>query len=633
MAAYTIKEINLGQPSYETGHVVYSDAVHIPTGKKVIYKQNKHGIAMFSHLEESFTKLAQLFLFSDLTSPQDLVVGEDNNVLGLVVEHFCYSIEKKEGLEKSFYTLNNPLEHCETSEFRASTASEIPIYFLNKLPQGFFAKLSQDSNIKVDHDSLASILATSYTLEEDDLHKGNFGFYLVEKNSEKHAVFFKIDHDLMFVDSLMGFHTRRPFHLFRGPAAFDIHGDDLLSFPNLRYSANSYWPTKFGYLAHPFDNKEFHSYAEVAAFADLAASPNFVKAKWKSFYKHILIPTALIEERLKGSVDMNKPIDRAHVAVISQAMSARLAHLRAVLFSIKDFRDEVMNIDDESFLREVGLLDENAPAQIEHYRDLCTQCFDEGDTPLHTAIKLGEYRYVESIRMFGQFINVKNAAGKTPLDVALELDGPAPTNISKDMKNIMKHLLGHGARKTKAFTAAHSEGEIEGYVFPNPYFARIALNPPYHDESGEDFKNILRDIGEDHTLCLKYKKNRAIECITQWIKVKKNEPGFQLELEQLKSDINNQSSEEEAAGLKYIRQLRSKLWVIRQLRGLYGATTTQSVINDTVNQALEALKPHEPGCFSFFYRKKEAMEPEPSADLSPDLSSEPDPGLGWGLNV
>ena len=227
-AFYNIKDIILGLPSH-SGHEAYLSALHRLDNQKIIYKKNKYGIASFSRLEVSFSQLAKLFLSPDLTPSQRLVVDDENQVVGVAVQHLCYAVENKEGLEHAFYTLNNPHSNCKTTKHRISDLAKIPIYFLDKLPQGFYAQLlkaEKAGQLTIDYDSLASILATSYTMEEDDLHKGNFGFYLVEKEGKPQVEFFKIDHDLMFVDSIMGFHTRRPFHLFHGPSAFDIFGED-----------------------------------------------------------------------------------------------------------------------------------------------------------------------------------------------------------------------------------------------------------------------------------------------------------------------------------------------------------------------------------------------------------------------
>ncbi|CAM4472219.1 MAG: hypothetical protein LEGION0403_FIIPPAGN_01428 [Legionella sp.] len=628
-AFYNIKDISLGLPSH-SGHEAYLGAQYKVDNQKIVYKKNKYGIASFSRLEESFSQLAKLFLSPDLTPSQRLVVDDENQVVGVAVQHLCYAVENKEGLEHAFYTLNNPSSNCKTTKHRISDLAKIPIYFLDKLPQGFYAQLlkaEKAQQLTIDYDSLASILATSYTMEEDDLHKGNFGFYLVEKAGKPQVVFFKIDHDLMFVDSIMGFHTRRPFHLFHGPSAFDIFAEDLLSFPNLKRSANSYWPTKFGYVANPFDNKEYHNYAEIAAFSRLATNPAFIRSKWKTFFKHCSIPRTLIETTLKECANIQDPEDRAHIALLTQVMVTRLAHLRAVLFSIKEFREFVVSMSDEEneeLLREIIPTNDALEPQIKQtlarFHTLCAENgFSEGDTPLHTAIKLGEYRYEESIRMFGQFINVKNKEGKTPLDVALaQVRGFAPdadNDVGVDMRFVMKHLLENGAQKTAAFKPDPLVREIKTYVFANPFKGRIIATFSY-----ADLQQTLRDIGEAHQFCLKYKKNMAIDCIRQWIDVRKSHPDFQQELAQLKQDVNGQSSEAEAAPLKYIRQLRSQLWIVRQLRGLYGLTSTQMEINQIINQAKHELNPQGTSHFSFFSGCKRGVAPQRDATTLPSAS-------------
>ncbi|MGC1181790.1 Dot/Icm T4SS effector AnkK/LegA5 [Legionella sp.] len=605
---YKIKDITLGAPSF-SGHEAYCGAIYNPNGKNIVYKKNKLGIPSLSRLELSFSQLAKLFLTPDLTPHQHLVIDEKQNVVGMAVLHLCYVIENKEGLEKSFYNLGTSFKYCNTRAQKVTKPEEIPIYFLDKLPQGYCAKLmnaEKKNQLTIDYESLASILTTSYTMEEDDLHKGNFGFYIVEKNRKPHVVFFKIDHDLMFVDSIMGFHIRRPFHLFHGPSAFDITVEDLLSFPNLKHSANSYWPTKFGYLANPIDNKEYHSWAENKAFANLATNSEFKKVKWKTFYKHILIPTELIERTLRDCADFQNPIDRAHIALLTHAMVARVAALRAVLFSIKEFREFVVGLDErenESLLAEIFPaqhdLQEKVTTSLTHFKELCTNVFEEGDTPLHTAIKLGEYRYEETVRMFAHSINTRNSVGKTPLDLAVEqIDSTeigVKSDIRKNMQCITRHLLEKGAFKTDSFKEADIDTKIQSYQFTNPYISRIT--PEY---SYTEFKNILRNIGEDHQFCLKYKKNLAIECIRRWIEIRKNHLDFQQELSQLRKDVNGNSPEIECAGLKFIRQLRSRLWIIRQLRGLYGQTSTQREINKIIDQTMQSYKTIECNSFTFF---------------------------------
>ncbi|CAM2915856.1 substrate of the Dot/Icm secretion system [Legionella steigerwaltii] len=631
------KDIKKGPATQASAHVAYLDAIYTPPDKinppyKIIYKKNKHGRAELSRLEVMFGQLARLFLLSDLTPSNHLVVNKDNHVCGLAVQHLCYVIANREGLTHDFYALKKTDEGYDYAAKTANDPTQIPIYFLNKLPQGFFARLVAEEEarrLSIDYESLASIFATSYTLEEDDLHKGNYGFYLVEREGKPHAVFFKIDHDLMFVDSIMGFQTRRPFHLFHGPHAFDITADDLQSLMCLSTSSNNYWPTKFGYVSNPFDNKEYHSYAEINAFSQLSDNPKFNRAKWKSFFKHILMPKELIQKTLWECADMKKASERAEVALMTHATLARLTRLRAALFSIQEFRDYVAQLDEQQtrdLVKEIipscwatETLRHQVRESIVRYQDLSKQDdeFDPEDTPLHSAIRLGEYRYEETLSMFGKFINVPNKAGKTPLDIALERV-QAGLADEKEVQNnsmlIAHHLFTNGAQYAGEYQDEFLS-TIKSYTFKNPYLDGIKANMSY-----EAFKNILRDIGEDHRFGLKFKKDLALQCIEHFIEVNEGRPGFKDKLQQLKDDINGDSSEEEAAGVKYIRQLRSRLWIIRQIRGLYGWTSTQWEINTLINQAMKQNKVTEPNSFSFF-SSEEKMDDSFSPKVGPGAIS------------
>lgn len=616
---YNIKDIYLGVPSF-SGHEVYLDAVYFPFGSpekgfRGIYKKNKYGCSNLSRMEVAFSQLAKLFLDNGLTSFQKLVVDDANKIKGSIVQHLDYVIENKEGLKQPFYSLKNPKTGCACTEKQVNTSDEIPFYFLDKLPQGFINKLlaaEKNGDLTIDYASLASILASSYTLEEDDLHKGNFGFYLVKKKGKPRVVFFKIDHDLMFVDSIMSFSTRRLFHLFDGSAAFDITANDLLNFPNLKHSANGYWPTKTSYFYNPWDNKDYRTYAEIQAFANLAHVDEFNKAKWRAFYKHILIPQSLIETTLKTAFDKNNPSDRAHIALVTQAMIARQARLKAMLFSIKEFRDFVCSQskrDRDSLHAEIinNCQEKNKKSLKKEMRQLLdynlktcqsSDFFEDGDTPLHIAIKLGDYRYDETISMYGQFINTENSSGKTPLDLALQMAGQSeihPVDIRKDLRFTMKHLLANGANKTKQFEQFNKVENIESYKFQTPYLNRAIKAKTY-----SELKEVLRDVGEDHSYCLKFQKMVAVRCISKFIQANKNNPGLGKILIKLKKEVDGKGTKSENAGLMYIRQLRSKLWIVRQIRGLYGWSTTQGEIDSLIDKELARLNVKDLKRNSFF---------------------------------
>lgn len=612
---YYLADLKLGEPT-QKGHEVYLDAVYVPPDQKenpsnVIFKKNKYGKQKFSRMEVGFSHLAHLFLAKGTTAHQNLVINESQKVVGLVTEHINNVIGKNEGLNSTFYTFDNPNENCNVSACYVSRDQEIPYYFFDKLPQGFFAKLldaEKSNRLTIDYVSLASILSSSYTLEEDDLHKGNFGFYLVEKKGKPQAVFFKIDHDLMYTASIMSFKAIRLSQWIHGNHAFDITAEDLLNFPILKNSTNFYWPTKFNYSSSS-DNKKYNSFIEVEAFGQLSNVEAFKKSKWMAFYKHILIPQKFIELTLKKSFDEHNECERAEIALIAEATIARQARLKAVLFSLKEFREFIVALTTEEQSALIRETSESFP-QVDISTELkqmmsslkkkcrLPQGFVEGDTPLHTAIKLGNYRYEESIETFGQFINCRNKAGKTPLDCAAELL-PNHSVLVKDIRAdscfIMQHLLQNGAEHSKQSYQFSQKNRIDSYKFKIPYLNQVGEAKNY-----QQLKDILRDIGEDHSYCLKFKKNVAIKCITQFISLNQKNPELGDILIRLRKDMNGENSKSDCAGLKYIRQLRSRLWIIRLLRGLYGTTSSLMEINRILDNALDQIKTRSLNSHSFF---------------------------------
>ena len=622
MTFLNIDDIHLGNP-VRAAHNIYLDAYYrLKEGKKrsIVFKTNKYQDSEYSRLEAAFSQLAYLLIGKNFTAQQTLVTDQKGTVLGLASEHIYYVIARKEGLNNSFYSLNNPELNCECTAKQLSSAKEIPVYFLNQVPHGFFAQLmtaEKEGSLSIDHASLAKVLTTSYTLEEDDLHKGNFGFYLVEKEGKPKVVFFKIDHDLMFANAIMSFYSIRPQHFFYNEHAFDINAEDLINFPKVNHSANTYWPTKLSSIPNPWSEKEYHNEEEVNAFANLAEIPAFKRAKWLSFYKHILITSELHEEALEQCFDKNTAADRARIALIAQAMNARQASLRAMLFSLEEFRDFLKSLSDDEKQNLVNDVIETAThankaavtdrlnQSLSVYDQLCSSRFEKGDTPLHAAIKLGDFRYEETLVAYSHFINIKNNAGKTPLDCALEMLSEqrvsSTKDVRKDLRLTMKYLLKNGAVESPEFNNFNSMEHLENYQFQTAYINRAVVCSDF-----ADLKNLLRDIGEDHSYCLKFKKKIAVECIKQFIDSHKNVPGLDLLLTQLKKEISDEIPE-----FKYIRQLRSSLWIIRQIRGLYGWTSTQSEINSLINQASTWLKCNHSS--SFFNNKH-----QPSAAAKAD---------------
>lgn len=623
MAPINIDHIRLGEP-VQSGHTVYPQAVYGFNQSKPVHmvvKKNKYNNPQFSRLEVGFSQLARLFLAKGLTAKQQLVADKSNAIWGVASTHMHHVIAEHEGLPRFFYELND-LSSTDCSPLKTSKSEDIPLYFFDQLPHGFFAQLlqaEQAGKLKINYSSLASILTSSYTLEEDDLHKGNFGFYLTEKEGKPEAVFIKIDHDLMLTEEVMSFHSMRLQQIFLDEHAFDVTAEDLLHFPDVRCSANTYWPTKNNPFLTPWSSKSYRDRNETDAFASLNKIPAFNKAKWLSFYKHILIPTELTELVLSESLDKDKAKERARVALMSQAMSARQSQLRTMLCSLPEFRNCVNALskhEEHSLIND--LVHSCPPKDKERMTQQVTQAlthlkqmihnkeFEEGDTPLHVAIKLGDFRCEETMSRFGHYVNTKNKAGKTPLDVALERvyqSEAHPGDLRCDLRLTMKYLLQHGAVKTEAFNRFNRNERIESYSFQSAYITKVQQARSYLT-----LKTVLRDIGENHHYCLKFKKKLAVQCIKEFISNNRHNLDLSAYLKLLKKEMNNEIPE-----FQYIRQLRSHLWIVRQIRGLYGWTTTQGEINELVKKSTNELNASPQHKF-FNHRSK----PSSAEDQNPD---------------
>ncbi|CDZ77008.1 hypothetical protein BN59_01287 [Legionella massiliensis] len=659
---YDSDRITLGDPSY-SGHTVYKKAKYRrPSGlfKKIIYKQNKHADLNFSRFEVGFSAMAGRFLLPDLTPKQALVRNRAGQIIGVASEHYCYAAHRREGLAE-FYSINmdgeqksdsdSKLPSAEPSksqnnqahflgQFPVSSAKpkapeDIPVYFLDQFPAGFFSTLwrsYKDGEIDFDMASLASVLTSSYTLEEDDLHKGNFGFYLVKKQGRMVVVFFKIDNDLMLADSVMSCYGSRITSWSHGDHAFDITVQDLLSFPKLIDSQNHYWPTSKRYLANPIDAKVYSGTDDINAFAELARSRSFRHAKWREFYKHTLIPPEIIKQSLMKAFDTNDAKDRAQLAVIQQAVVARQAKLRAVLFSIPAFRSFVRNLptaEFESIQREIlrGVDDENQAlsetilADMKRHYYLCSRNgFADGDTPLHVAIRLKDYRHHETWQAFRQFAEVPNENGEKPLDVAVALAERSRQHNFPDLRQdpffTIKSLLRAGAEKTDSYRALPRpmKESIANYRFGTDYLSRAK-----EISTGKELIDLMRDVGEDYRLSLKMRKELSVSCLKQFIRFQQKHRACEEILQTMKVALNGNDEQEPAPELQFIRQLRSRLWIVRQIRGLLGGTGTQVALNDLID---EELSRYQPSCFSLFtfFSCTKEEKTEPASDLGQELA-------------
>ena len=196
-ALNNIQGITKKSGSKKTGHVVHSAYYQTKAGTMlpIFYKENKHGKAQASLNEVAISELARLFMRPHSTPPYHLVTGDDGGITGVACHNICLSIAQRVDLKNTqFMTVK---AKGKAYAYHQSTkvitdAEKIPYKFLNELPQGYFAHLMQDrkaGKLDIDMDSLANILVGKYTLEEDDLHKQNIGFYLTQKAGKPYVTF------------------------------------------------------------------------------------------------------------------------------------------------------------------------------------------------------------------------------------------------------------------------------------------------------------------------------------------------------------------------------------------------------------------------------------------------------------
>lgn len=606
---YAYEDIDLGALKH-TGHDVYREAKY--EGKHVVFKRNKRGKPELSRFEVAFNGLAARFLQKGLTSPQVLVKNKDQQIEGLASNHLMYDVLAKEGLTKAFYTLDKKNPEVFMQPVQAKSAEDIPLYFFNQFQPGYFAKLyamEQQGLLSFDMASLMSVLTTAYSLEEDDLHKGNLGFYVVVRNNKPCVVFLKIDPDLMLADSLMSYMGARFLNWRLDDYAFEVTARDLKDFPKLSDSNNYYWPTTERYLTLPSARKKVHlDPDDREAYAHIGQRPDVQGLKWGDLYKHTLIPEAVTAESLTVSFDKNQPWDRAQIAMITHAVVARQARERCVLFSIPEFRDYVSQLDttqETALLNEIfdGIEEPIRQEQetalkkiIAEHKQLCATV-DLKDTPLHLAIRLGDYRYDETWHSYGKFANVANAQGQYPLDLALQQAAtPAAGDVRKDGLQIAKDLLSRGAHKTPSYEAldADSQANILKHQFPCAYQNRAKLAT-----DSESLITVLRDLGEDNRYTLKMKKDITLTCMKAFIAANGASPNFASVLAEVHQALNGKDNEPPRPELQFIRQLRSRLWIVRQIRGLFGNSSTLLNINRLIDEALVSVKsPEKSGFFA-----------------------------------
>lgn len=600
-----------------SGHVTHRATLR-STAKKVIYKENKLGRAINSSFEVAFSGLANRFLAPGVTAPQHLVLARDAAICGVASDNIAYSIfetlqarhHPSAGQVIPFVKFDekapSPFEPAPCKDAEAIIKSKVVTFFDEHQP-GLLSKLYElkaSRQVTFDMDSLASVLTSSYTLEEDDLHKGNFGFYLIQREGQIPAVhFIKIDHDLMMIDSVMSRGNARLANLLYTDYAFDISLRDLLRFPVLMDSGNHYWPARSAFLCD-YRHSKAYTLSEISAIAQLSQDKQFIKAKWRALYKHILIPEVIIRDAVSAGFDDSLQ-GKAYIDLVTNAVIARQARLRSALLAIPQFRIflQEMSRDDRYRLYEEISADEPIQRSLRKidrtYRRQCQAggAFKEGDTPLHAAIRIGDYRYDESHRHYQSYLKMLNRDKQTALDLViaqwhsfnnlpLEKQAVIKQDVRKNPEYIIYDLIQRGL-KAKVYTDDLKEikrlikcREWNSFAWDSAY-----VHQARNMHSREDLLNLFGTISADLRLTLKMKKQISVYCLKAYISANKNADYVdQLfkDLTALKLDLKGAKGIAPNPQMQFIRQLRSQLWIVRQIRGLLGGSSTQVEMNDII---------------------------------------------------
>ncbi len=408
-----------------------------------------------------------------------------------------------------------------------------------KLPN--FQTLGENANIITMSDAqkreLAKILVLSYCLEEDDLHRGNIGF------SNGHVV--KIDHDMSLyqsVSSVSG--NRRGYLRINDEHRFGISAADINGFPVLTDANIHYWPTKYRVL------EGSPGYGKNAAlreqFTALQYDPVFQEAKFDAFFEFINTSPEEVQKKIIQRLGNDKP---ETVSTLVNAFMARQAEMRVTLLAMPEAQAHLRTHP------------ECNPGN--RYSNI-----DAHDTPLHIAIKTGCLHQID-ISKHSAHIDVK-VNGKTPLDLAKEANNlPA-----------IKFLLQHGASvsrqekqsllsQVKAFEQQQNSAQVASY--------RRGLE--INGDVVAAAQDALAKIRDDMSLSLDQRKEKAV--LAMQVFAKAAETPYQL-----KALVGLIDSKQ----FNFMRQLSSDFWIIRQIRGSHGVTSTYKAALQQIQSAASTMQ-------------------------------------------
>lgn len=563
-----------------------------------------------SILEVAFSEVALLFIKPGLTPRAKLVVegeGNEQKVVGVASENFNLQIKKKIDREEACYKLDledgkfdfklinlasapTDLGTMEATskklaerdgvtgaDKRASAMlheAEKGVHFLVHMPPNLFPKLLEkhkSGDIVIDMESLASVLTASYVLQEDDLHKGNIGFYITDvldnqgnRTDKQKFTFFKIDHDLMFMGDIMSQKDVRFANILYDKDSFKITARDLNTFPDLHDSGNHYWPTQKRFMVK---GDKAYTRAEGKAFAALKDNPDFKIGKWQSFLKSAVMPVDLVGKALTAHLDEQEDADKIHM--VKNSIWSRIGQLKQALVESPDFRDYMVKHGEKAFT--------TIKEEIKHY--IKSSKIDENE-----GNKLLAQVEENFNTLSGYCKNYEKNKELSSIQKQIMFDNYEFSKVDKDKVKIEDIELAF-----EKFSNFQQNKEVaQAFKFAcitldliqksgNENFSKEAetlkqFKKDYLNSNGittlEEFKEAADKI-KSANLPLKQQKNEILAVL-------KEANLSRADLKELKREL--QKKEPESPSLKFINQLRSESWFIRKCRGTFGKTSTSSMM-------------------------------------------------------
>ena len=575
-----------------------------------ITKLNKHvgdmGVSA-SVLEVAFSQVASLFMKPGLTPPAKLVLDENNNVIGVASENFNVQIKKLMDAGKTCYSLDptnwtyTPISMAEpdADSLRSEQAlapdlsdkalkerlqlkeAQKGVHFLDKMSENFFHTLMEKhkrGELIIDMGSLSSVLTCSYFLEEDDLHKGNIGFYLTDiedpknpGNFTKLVTFFKIDHDLMVTDSIMSKRDMRVANVFYDKNSFKMTRRDIKNFPDLQDSGNHYWPTKRRFMVA--GTKAYNNKMERQAYAGLKNYPEFNNAKGEDFLKYTLIPIELVESSLK--IPLSPPEDLDVIHMIRNSVNARMVKHKQILLKSPELLAYLQSDNGkaakEQIKNDISEYMENAGMEQEEQKQMLAKI----DSTFNMFVDFSQTNYFSLLEKTlvldcYRFTYFGNPTGDEIRFAATIFDG---YRNQGDNERALKYACIVANLIAKSDVAKDVKAK---YLEPVNDFKKDYLKPE-SITTLDQFKSAADTIRRTN-LPLKQQKME----LAAVLKDSKLSVGA---LQELKNELKQQEPNDPS--LKFIKQLRSDLWLIRKIFGIYGKTATSSMMIKEIDSQIK----------------------------------------------